>query len=228
GDKAFRLYANTEAAEHYAHALEWSQKGGATPEQIMYLFTRVGRALELNADYDRALSHYDDMEAYSRTHDNRPLELASYIARATIRTTANRAHDSTEGARLLGLARALAHDLGDRPAEAKVLWNLMLLGNLSGGDVAERTEYGEQALALARELGLDELLAFILVDMWYTYGGSGDWPRALSSLQESTELWKRLGNFPMLSESLNRTAITWMFIGDFAQGQAIGEEALHV
>ena len=56
GDAAFRLFANREAAQHYAAALEAAQGVALTPELLVHLYTRRGRSLELSSRLDDAVA----------------------------------------------------------------------------------------------------------------------------------------------------------------------------
>jgi predicted ATPase len=66
GDAAFRQYANVEAIRHYTTALDLVLDGSGIPEPdgavplLIHLFTRRGRALELNGQYDAAVAGWRD------------------------------------------------------------------------------------------------------------------------------------------------------------------------
>src|SRR3970282_3005120 len=98
------------------------------------------------------------MEALARARGDRALELAALMARATLRSTPTAAHDPARGQALSEQALALARELGDRTAEAKILWNLTLLNSFTG-QLRAAAGYGERALALARDLCLAAELA---------------------------------------------------------------------
>jgi tetratricopeptide (TPR) repeat protein len=184
--------------------------------------------LELLSRYEDALAHYADMEAWATAHTDRALELETLMAAATIRTTANRMHDPAQGQVLLTRARALAHELNNRAAEAKILWNLLLLSTLTNTPLQERIAYGEQALALARELNLREQLAYILSDIWYAYASAGQWARAKASLQEAAALARELQNYPILAENLHRIMASELPLGNFESAKQHSAEAFQV
>ncbi len=228
GDRAARRYANAEAVMHYACALEIARRAPADADRIRHLYMGRGRSLELISQFDLALRSYKEMEALARQRGDRNMELAGLVSRATIRVTPNLAHDPEEGQALLEQAHALARDLADRAAEAKILWNLMLLNTMRGGDVHERIAYGEQALALARALDQREQMAFILNDLWFAYTGASQWARSLAALEEARELWRELGNLTALAENLGRTYLTHLVAGDYNRAVACFEEALRL
>lgn len=61
GDKAVHLYAHNEAIDYYSRALALDRDQYATHDQLVTLFTRRGRALELLGGYDAALANYAAM-----------------------------------------------------------------------------------------------------------------------------------------------------------------------
>lgn len=234
GDMAAAVYANTEAEAHYRHALEFAksiQVGSAklaSDQTLTSLYIKLGRTLELNAQYDLAMNNYEDMGTLALDRGDLEMELASLLARAAIRTTINFARDPTVGKILLEKAYSRTRQLGDRTAEAKILWNLLLLSAYTGGDPQQRIEYGEQALALARELNLREQLAFTLNDIYYAYAGANQWKQARTSLYEASDIWKELGNQPMLSETLMRIHATYLVEGDYEQAITYSDEAFRL
>jgi predicted ATPase/DNA-binding XRE family transcriptional regulator len=233
GDMAAAVYANTEAEAHYRRALEIAKSLQAgldkqARDQHIQLYLQLGRTLELNAQYDQALDNYEDMETLALERGDPAMILASLLARAAIRTTVNFARDPVKGKILLEKARALARDLDDRSTEAKILWNLLILNAYTGGDLHQRLEYGEQALALVRELDLKEQMALTLHDLYYAYAGADQWRLARNALKEASELWRELGNLPMLSETLMRIHGTYLATGDYEQAIAFSDEAFHL
>ena len=210
GDAAARLYANAEAQIHYSRALEIARQ--INPEgrpSLEHLYAAYGRVLELTGQWDAALKNYDEMERNARTEGNKHLELEGLIHRATIYSTPTDKFDGAIGLELAEQALALARELGDRAAEARIMWNLLLLYG-SRGELRQAIEYGEQSLALARELNakpdapreVREQLAFTLNDLGRLFGPAGDSARSLKMLGEASSLWRELGNLPMLTDRL--------------------------
>jgi hypothetical protein len=220
GNAAAAVYANAEAAAHYRRALDLIETGQDDAQQLpdrrqqFQLYTRLGRVLELSARCDEAIEVYKEMEHAARLHDEQAMVLVALLARAAICTTVNFARDPVVGRTLLNQARNIALALGDRAAEAKILWNLLILSAYTGGDPDERLTYGDEALALARKLELPEQLAFTLHDIFYAYAGTGQWVRARAMLYEARDLWQRLGNLPMLSEAYTRLHWTYLVTGE--------------
>lgn len=227
GDAAMRVYANIEAVAYYTFALDTAGKQ-ADSSQLTHLYNRRGRALELNSQYAAALANYEQMEQAALSHANRPMELAAVMGQATIHTTANPVTDTTAGQSLLAKALHLAQELEDQATQARILWNLMLLNVLTGGDPVERLQHGEAALHLAQQLQLQELTAFIHHDLWYTYGAVGQYEKVVNSLAEAAALWRQLGNMGMLAATLCRRYLTALAVGQLQPAIAYSQEAFQL
>ena len=230
GDAAFRRFANAEAASLYRRAVEIlmrlpvtasakvvtnHQPAAYDPGQASHLCQRLGRALELTNQYDAALAHYTKMEDLARRQADRALELAALIASATIVSTANASHDEAQGRALLERASALAQELDDASAAARLEWTLMLHNTMRGGDIGERVAHGERALGLARQHDLREQLAFTLTDIWFAYAGAGRWREARPRLEEAYALAGELNNFQLQCEAMVRLSVIHLVTGEF-------------
>ena len=55
GEEAARVFANAEAIQHYRRALALGERVDVSKEELTELYTCLGRAHELNAQFDRAL-----------------------------------------------------------------------------------------------------------------------------------------------------------------------------
>lgn len=156
------------------------------------------------------------------------MEFTALMAQAKIHSTANPEQNPAQAHRLLERALALAHARGDQEGESKILWNLMLIEIFAGSNAPQAIVHGEQALALARELGLREQLAFTLNDITYAYITMNQIPRARATQAEARELWRELGNPVMLADNLANTSIRYLFDGDYDRTLACAEEALQI
>jgi tetratricopeptide (TPR) repeat protein len=227
GDNALSRYANQVAAIHYTLALEIVQQHGVTvpDEQIHGLYFRMGRALELFGQFERALANYADMEAAALQRGNPGMRLAALTARATIFSMPSDHHDPAQAETLLEQALTLADSIGDQPAEAKILWNLSLLNSWTG-QPEKSVQYGERAIDIARRLNLAEQLAYILNDISFGYLGTGHIDRALADLDEAQRLWRELNNLPMLADNLSRSAMVFFMAGQYEPAFRIAHEDL--
>jgi tetratricopeptide (TPR) repeat protein len=104
----------------------------------------------------------------------------------------------------------------------------MLLTSLNGASFPQQHAYVEQALAAARRAGSREQEAFILFDSWYYYGTVGQWQTGLKNLLEALELWRELGNIPLLSETHARLEYVNWFLGEYDRALAYGEEGFRL
>lgn len=224
GDLAARLYANAEAVAFYTLALDYAQQISGAGAQLRDLFSKRGRVYELMGSYEVALANYAEMERVALARGERALKLDALMARATIHSTPNAKFDPAQAQALSEQSLALARELNDRPAQAKVLWNLLLLAHFSGR-TAQAIAYGEQSITLARELNLDEQLAYSLNDTGRAYFVNYQIARAIAMLDEAQALWRVLDNKPMLADNLNTLATSVSTLGQSEQALALAAEA---
>ena len=233
GDAAMRIYANTEAIAEYSLALEAASRGavetgvnGHSTMQELYL--KRGRALELLSRFDDAVHNYEQMETAAVASGDRAFQLSALMARATVHAIPGSARDPERAQMLSDQALRLAHELSDRKAEAKILWNLLLLSIYTGGDAQRAIEYGERSLAIAREFNLREQAAYTLHDLFVAYAYVGNLDKARELRQEASKIWRELDNLPMLAESLSGLALLHFLIGEFDEAISLGQEASQI
>ena len=228
GDQAYRLYANAEAAAHYARALERVDPATAPTETLQHLYLRRGRALELTGRQGEALAAYEALEATALERKDRRLELDSLIARATLRSYLNPIFDADAVEQYCARAETIATQLGDRAAEARILWSRLLLGSMGARDPVESLGFGERSLAIARELGLREQIAFTQHDMYHLRMLTGDLGGGLRMLEETRPLWRELANKPMLADNLASSALVAFLGGRYDDAVAFADEAFAI
>jgi tetratricopeptide (TPR) repeat protein len=229
GEVALRGYANAEAVQHYGQALELARRQSTVSlarRQSLYL--GLGRAYELLGHYERAIAAYTEMSDLAQTRGDRPLELAALIELTKLRAIPSGAYDPPQGRVLAEKALALARALGDQAAEARLLWIMALLNIYSGGGLPEAAAYGDQALSLTRALDLPELRAFILNDVWYAYVGIGDLKRAWAMLTEAQQLWRAMGNTPMLAANHSYLSQMHLWAGELEQAVQQAEDGFRL
>jgi class 3 adenylate cyclase/tetratricopeptide (TPR) repeat protein len=199
GDLSYRLYAIEEAVTHYSRAIETARQKGDTT-LLEHLYSRRGRALELNAKYDEARQNYSDMEQTAIRIKDNSLLLSALLAMAALHSAPSSAADPDIAKKLLDRALTMAKDTGDRAAEARIHWNLSLVA-VRYGDHKVGLEHGETALSISQELGLQELSAFTLHDLAWAYIPLADTQRARTVLDEARKLWIESDNKPMLADN---------------------------
>jgi len=226
GDVAYRLYALTEAVEHYARAIALVATSDPGGETLVHLYTRRGRALELQHRYDAALENYAEMAALADKRGDRALKLAHLLCLGTVQAMENSAQEPATAWSTSERALNLARELGDRRAEAKALWNLMLADTFSGGDLERARHNGEASLAIAREMGWTEQMAYTLEDLSMVLSRPGLQHRSQEALDEAQTLWRSLNNLPMLANNLNASAIRYALMGEYDKAIQAAEEGM--
>ena len=224
GDAAARLYAHQEANSHYTRALELVNRVTASREQRIEVYIARGRTLELIGEFDEALANYQQLQSYAQDQGDRALELAALIPQATVHSTSNPKFDVVKGRELSRKGLSLARELQDQRAESKVLWNLMLLEYYEGQNREQAITYGEQSVAIARQYGLQEQLAYSLNDIARAYFVVGKQELGWAAQKESADLLRKLGNLTMLTDSLITSAGGHYFLGAFDDAVNSAEE----
>ena len=228
GEEALALYATREAIAHYEKARALASDRLSTLENtaLKRLHLQLGRAYELAGEYQQALAAYDDLQTVARERDDRPLELAALMARTTVYAAPTQFYDPEHVAVLTQQALPLARELDDHAAQAKILWNLMLL-KLFTGELDDAVSHGEESLAIAREYDLRERMAYALHELIRAYLFSGRPEDGIEAGLEAQELWRELGNKAMLADNLVSTASALFFWrGEFEAVLSRLEEAL--
>ena len=221
GDQAFRLFALEEALRSYDQAQEWAYPGDAGSKQLVHLYLRRGRVLELMLRHDEALETYQALEALGEAGDDDELRLAGLAAQGISYTIG--LFDQENSRLYTNKALALARDLGDRFVEARSLWSLLLSHSYFDGRQA--LEYGEQGLAITRELVAGpessqehlDLLALILMDLVVPLVGAGQVGTAAEYASEARDIFEELGNLPMASTAAQRQGVAYKAEGRFEQ-----------
>jgi class 3 adenylate cyclase/tetratricopeptide (TPR) repeat protein len=227
GENSARLYANAEAATHLRRALEVAKRIKGDGKQIKQLFNQLGQVLELSGRYEQALAVYDDLGAFGRERGDRSAEMSALMAKATIYSIFSQLHDPDLSAKLLLDALEISRELGDRAAQTKLSWNLML-NNLFSKKFEEALEHGETALTLARDLGDPVQLAFVLNDLCRLYTCLGRFDDAYVVIQEARRLWIEQNNQVMLADSLGSEAEAAYNAGEFARALENCRQALPI
>lgn len=232
GDNAFRLFALDESLSNYEQAMEWAERGGASNEQLIHLYRRRGRALELLLRHDEALETYQALEALGEAREDDSLRLAGIAAQGTAYITGK---SDMENSRMRSEeALTLARQLGERGTEARSLWSLLLA--LSWVDSRQALDYGESGLAIARELASRpqasnedlELLALILLDFSIPLIGTGQIKLARERTTEAQQLFENIGNLPMASTAAQRLGVAYKAEGRLEQAEAAFDQSITI
>jgi class 3 adenylate cyclase/tetratricopeptide (TPR) repeat protein len=206
GELAARLYANGEAAEYFKEAIVVARKQG-TVDQLIHLYAQRGRSLELDGQYDEALSNYQELEELGRDRAEPKLRLEALLSLALLAATPTSAHDPELAGELVQAALSLAEELDDPKSLTRGYW-ISGLRHGSYGDTQASVDDFEEARDLARKHGLQEQLAYILNDLSSPYVFQYRLVEALDALQEAGELFEALDNLPMLVDNRSNYATT--------------------
>jgi class 3 adenylate cyclase/tetratricopeptide (TPR) repeat protein len=230
GDAAYRLSAYVEAVAHYSAALERAERVGTPTPELSRLYTLRGRALELGTRYEEALASYTEMAAVAARRGDPALRLGALVARGTVHSTKTPLYDEALAEALAAEGLALARDLGDRTAAARINWNLMLvmLGRAREGDLNRALGYGEASVAIARESNLREQMALTLNDLVMIYNTLALPERANAAAEESRQLFRELGNLPMLADSYGQASYRLARSGDLDGALAAATECRRI
>ena len=129
------------------------------------LYLKRGRTLELQGNFKAALANYDELMGLAAGRQDRTLELAALIASATVYSIPSTSYDRERSVELTTTALELARNLNDKPAQATILWNMMLADSRVGVGFVEALKHGEEALKIAQENNLVERTAYVLNDI---------------------------------------------------------------
>lgn len=226
GDVAARIYANTEAIAFYTQALNLAKKQTNNSSQLLSLYKCLGRVHELAENYPHALELYREIQALGQARGSRTLELEALMLQTTAHAVGTGGvRDLSKAQEISAQALALAEELDDRKAQARIYWNLLLINRFGNEGPAKAVEYGEKSLALARELGLTEQIALTLKDLGVAYVVTGRWKTAKANLAENLALWRQLNNTPLLSEVIIGASAYAFAEGKLDEAIRLGEEA---
>lgn len=231
GDKALASWAFEESLVHYDRARDIAQRMGhkntaITPQAWQGLYQNRGRVLELIEDYEAAQANYDEMLGLAVEQQDQALELAALTAQCIIHARHNPVFNPPKARKEGQAALALARELDDRAAEARVLWGLMLVEIYGAGSVQEIIEFGQRSLALARELGLKEQMGYVLVNLCWSYVAQKQLAAAIEANDEALAVWQALGNPPRLLEAYEMRQWLLHIPGDLRGIMAAARETL--
>ncbi len=229
GDVSYRLFAVIEAIDHYNRAIDCADKVDAVAsKQLVHLYTRRGRAYELDNQFEEALANYQRMVELAQERDDKALHLASLAAQCIVRATGTPLYDPVQAKALAEGALSLAQELGDRGTESRALWGMLLLNLYGGGNLEEALAFGRRSLAISRELGLAEQIGYTLHDIFGIFYSLGQYEEARQANLEERAAWLAVGNTPMLADSYLNTALLDQMAGDYQTASTAVQEALRI
>jgi hypothetical protein len=222
GDAALNVYALAQALPYYDEALRL--EAALDSAALIQVYERRGQALEWAGRTQDAYANYVAMRAAGDARGDSALQLRGIAGCALIKTLPNALSNLDEAQTLIETGLELARATHDPIMTVRLLWNSMLVSNFRR-DYPNAVTLGESAIALARELGLRERLAYALNDISRAYIGLRRFQTAITVLQEVRTLWIALKNKPMLADCLSGLSQVLFFSGDIDSALTTSEEA---
>jgi tetratricopeptide (TPR) repeat protein len=228
GDGALALYANIEAQDAYKKAIEAAKWDDSVDlETLTELYVCLGRVYELNSDFDEALENYKALENLAVEKQEKNVELTALISQALIYSVPSSEFNLSLGMMIVEKARTIAEEINQREALAKLHWISMNLNRFNQSP-KDAQQDGEKAILLARELNLEEQLAYSLNDASHAYSMSGEMDRAREVALEAIELWEKLDDLPMLADGLAGLAAISVYSGQFDEAYQYSDRAYEI
>ncbi len=165
------------------------------------LYKGRGKILRLNQDDEAAAANYEEMRAEGEIYQSKALELSALIFQSNLHSHPTKVYNPQKARKSGKAALVLAQELGDRAAQTHALWALQNAELYNAGDTGQIIAYGQEALALARELGLKELIAHALKNLCWPFGAQKQLKQAKEELAEAQSIWGELGNLQKVAEA---------------------------
>ena len=218
GDRALALNAFHVAARHYVLALElWPEDD---PERAELLFG-LARARHVGGDESRVQSLEDAREALLAVGRVEQAAHADALLAEAVWYLGDRARCDFH----LDRAAASVHELPPSPAKTYVLCQISRYRSLAGKpDDAIRV--GEEALAMAEELGLDELRTLALINIGGARGLKGE-DEGIAMLERAAEL-ALAAHSPEAARAYNNLGAAQTVLGDFTRARPYFFEAARI
>jgi tetratricopeptide (TPR) repeat protein len=205
GDRALKVHALEDAIDNYRAAMPLLSPS-TEDEAVTAVALGLGRAYELCGRYDDALATYEALERQARERASAAMEAAGLTQRIIIFATPTSRRDLQVAARLLTVATPLAERGGDPRVQARLGWARMGVSAWTG-DFDGAIAAGQEAVRLAREHGLRDVLALTLNDLARAMMGDGRLDDAKQPRDEAIALFRELGDKPMLGDALGSRAL---------------------
>lgn len=240
GDAAMRLPAVHTAVAHYEQARLLAAQPARSGRNLSgqetaridiplpmleHLLVQLGRGYELLSRLQEAQQIYEALLALAHDTDQPGLECIALNRLATL--VAQSSFDLEQSRALLEAALHLAERSRDTSGLAETEWNLAQVGVYSS-DRHATLLHGQRALALARELGQDDLVARSLNVLALGHSDVGGWRLMQQYAEEAAQIYTRLGNRAMEADSLALLGNALVMSGDTSMGISAGRRALAI
>jgi class 3 adenylate cyclase/tetratricopeptide (TPR) repeat protein len=187
GRRAAHAFANAEARDHYARALEAARQ--VTPaldsRLLADLEMRQGGVLMVLGEYAAAVASYEGAATRARELGDRKLEAEILIGLGQVY---NFYHAPERSLEHLDRALALAREIDHRPLQAACLGTIVLTRTAGFGQIVETVALAEEAFRLAKEIADPRQRAQTLVFVGVSLQWRGQFERGLACLDEGRTL----------------------------------------
>lgn len=225
GNEAMRLFAARVAVVHYetawrlARQLAWPDVISGADRQGLY--ASLGRAYELTDAWELAQEVYQAMIDYAQEIGVESMQCLGLNHLATV--YANGFKDPRQAISLLEQARAVAAQSGDRRGLAETEWNLSIATRMQH-DSRQARLHGEQALAIARELGHPQLMARCLNSLAYVHSLLRDWEVVGAYAGEARDLYAAASDRVLEADSQRLVGWSQIYTGRPSESLATLQE----
>jgi tetratricopeptide (TPR) repeat protein len=154
--------------------------------EVEHLYIHLGRAYELNAEWEKARTAYTSMLEYAREAGELAMESTALNRLAIL--VAQQSFDLATAERLLEEAWRVAEASGDPVILAETEWNLAQMA-IHACKSKRALIHAEHALERAHVTGLKELRARSLYTLGLSYALGGRWEEVVASAEEARTLY---------------------------------------
>jgi predicted ATPase len=199
GDEAMQVFAVRDALIFYEQARHLIAErvhglGLLTmlpAPEIEHLYIHLGRAYELNAEWEEARTAYTSMLAYAREAGE--LVMESTILNRLAILAAQQSFDLVTAQTLLEEAWRVAEASGDLVILAETEWNLAQMA-IHAWKSQQALLHAERALERARMTGLKELTARSLYTLGLSHALGHRWEEAVVYAEDARTLYAAIGD----------------------------------
>ncbi len=187
GDQCSHAFANAEAIEHYARAIDAAAKGPliASGAAVGDLHANRGGVLSIIGRHQEAIDDYSHALDYARSGNDRTRECRFLLGLSFAQFNAHQIEAMLETSKQSG---ALAEELGEVAIQASGTIASALAKGICDGATPEIIEQAEEAVRLAETLTDKRLLAQTTVTLGQLLQWHGEFARAVGPLHKGLEL----------------------------------------
>ena len=185
GDKAAKIYANSEGASYFQSAFNLlEEKGGETREKARVL-ERLGDIKGLVGEYDLCMKRWNEALQLRKQIDEKE-KVAGLHRKMAL--TLWRDIGNTEQAQMHFEAALKILDAQPENVELAALYAARARMSYFTEDVAKARSWAEKALDLAKKLDASEVIASSYVDLGLVFDAIGEQERAVESMERALKI----------------------------------------